>query len=156
MKQKRHEMILAIIRRQNVETQGELCAILNSEGFSVTQATVSRDIKALNLTKISAGGGHKKYVLLLDTEFGMEEKYGRVFRDGVLSMDTAQNMLVFRTVSGMAMAVAAAIDQMDCREIVGSIAGDDTIMCAIRSAEEAEVLLHRFQSLLRSREIAKE
>ncbi|MCD7981108.1 MAG: arginine repressor [Clostridiales bacterium] len=147
MKEKRHAMILEIIRRQNVGTQEELCEILNSEGYSVTQATVSRDIRELNLTKISAGGGQKKYVLLYDAEDELGEKYRRVFRDGVVSIDTAQNILVIRTVSGMAMAVAAAIDMMDCQEIVGSIAGDDTIMCAVRTSDEALALMRRFQRL---------
>ena len=147
MKAKRHAMILEILRRQSVETQEELCDILNSEGFSVTQATVSRDLRELNLTKISAGGGQKKYVLLNDEEDEISEKYRRVFRDGVVSIDTAQNILVIRTVSGMAMAVAAAIDMMNCQEIVGSIAGDDTIMCAVRSSGEAVSLMRRFHGL---------
>lgn len=147
MKEKRHAMILEILRRQNVETQEELCDILNSEGFSVTQATVSRDIRELNLTKVSVSGGKKKYVLLADTEEGIGGKYRRIFQEGVVSIDTAQNILVIRTVSGMAMAVAAAIDMMNCQEIVGSIAGDDTIMCAVRTSDEAVSLMRRFQGL---------
>ncbi|MCD7922480.1 MAG: arginine repressor [Clostridiales bacterium] len=148
MKEKRHAKILEIIRRQDVDTQEELCDILNSEGFPVTQATVSRDIRELKLTKISLSGGKKKYALLSDTEDGMSEKYHRVFQDGVVSIDMAQNILVIRTVSGMAMAVAAAIDMMNCREIVGSIAGDDTIMCAVRTVDETVSLMRRLKRLL--------
>lgn len=148
MKEKRHAKILEIIRRQTVDTQEELCDILNSEGFPVTQATVSRDIRELKLTKISTADGKKRYALLSDTEDGLSEKYHRVFQDGVLSIDMAQNILVIRTVSGMAMAVAAAIDMMDCHEIVGSIAGDDTIMCAVRTVEDTVALMRRLKKVL--------
>lgn len=148
MKEKRHAKILEIIRRQNVDTQEELCDILNSEGFSVTQATVSRDIRELKLTKISLNGGQKRYALISDTEDGLSEKYRRVFQDGVLPIDMAQNILVIRTVSGMAMAVAAAIDMMNCHEIVGSIAGDDTIMCAVRTVEDTVALMRRLKKVL--------
>ncbi len=148
MKEKRQAKILEMIRRQDVGTQEELCRLLNREGFPTTQATVSRDIKELKLTKISLQGGEKKYILLSDMGEEMNEKYNRVFRDGVVSIDMAQNILVIRTVSGMAMAVAVAIDTMNCHEIVGSIAGDDTIMCAVRSVEETESLVRKFKKLL--------
>jgi len=149
MKEHRQAKILEIIRRQEVDTQEELCALLNREGFRVTQATVSRDIRELKLTKISQGGGKKKYVLLSDMGGEGDDKYYRVFRDGVISIDMAQNILVLRTVSGMAMAVALAVDMMGCREVVGSIAGDDTVMCAVRTVEETEALMQRLRGLLR-------
>ncbi len=148
MKERRHAKILEVIRRQDVGTQEELCELLKKEGFSTTQATVSRDIKELKLTKISVQGGEKKYILLTDTGEDTNEKYNRVFREGVVSIDTAQNILVIRTVSGMAMAVAAAVDTMNCHEIVGSIAGDDTIMCAVRTVEETVSLMRKFRKLL--------
>ncbi len=148
MKEKRQAKILELIRRQDIGTQEELCELLNREGFSTTQATVSRDIKELKLTKISVQGGEKKYILLSDTGEEMSEKYSRVFRDGVVSIDMAQNILVIRTVSGMAMAVATAIDAMNCREIVGSIAGDDTIMCAVRTVDETVSLMRQLKRLL--------
>ncbi len=148
MKEKRHAKIMEIIRRQDVGTQEELCALLNAEGFPTTQATVSRDIKEMKLTKISLSGGEKKYILLSDMGQEMSEKYNRVFRDGVVSIDTAQNLLVIHTVSGMAMAVAVAIDTMNCSEIVGSIAGDDTILCAVRTTEDAESLMKQLRKLL--------
>ena len=136
MKEKRHAKILEIIRREEVGTQEEMCDLLNRAGFHVTQATVSRDIRELKLSKVAVSGGRQKYVLLSDTRNTMDEKYIRVFQEGVVSIDMAQNILVIKTVSGMAMAVAAALDAMHWPEVAGCIAGDDTIMCAIRSVED--------------------
>lgn len=150
MKEKRHAKILEIIRSREAGTQEEICDLLNRAGYKVTQATVSRDIRELKLTKISLSGGRQKYVSLSDVGGGMNEKYTRVFQDGVVSIDMAQNILVIKTVSGMAMAVAAALDTMDCQEIVGSIAGDDTIMCAVRSMEETVVLMRRLKRFISS------
>lgn len=148
MKSKRHAKILEIIRKHNIETQEELSERLEQEGFIVTQATVSRDIRELKLTKVSSGSGRQKYVALNENHVDMSEKYIRVFKDGFFSMDMAQNILVIKTVSGMAMAVAAALDAMDCHEIVGSIAGDDTIMCAVRTVEDTENLMKRLRKIV--------
>ena len=151
MKSKRHAKILEIIRKYNIETQEELSDRLEQEGFAVTQATVSRDIRELKLTKVASGtGGRQKYVALNENHVDMSEKYIRVFREGFVSMDMAQNILVIKTVSGMAMAVAAALDAMDCHEIVGSIAGDDTIMCAVRTVEDTENLMKRLRKIVES------
>lgn len=148
MKSKRHAKILEIIGRYNIETQEELSDRLEREGFHVTQATVSRDIRELKLTKVASGAGRQKYVALNENHVDMSEKYTRIFKDGFVSMDMAQNILVIKTVSGMAMAVAAALDAMDCHEIVGSIAGDDTIMCAVRTVEDTEILMERFRKIV--------
>ncbi len=148
MKEKRHARILELIRTQNVGTQEEMCSLLNQAGYKVTQATVSRDIRELKLTKVSTNDGRQKYISLTDTGNGINEKYTRVFQDGVVSIEMAQNILVIKTVSGMAMAVAAALDSMDCREIVGSIAGDDTIMCAVRTVDDTVALSRRLRKLL--------
>lgn len=148
MKSKRHAKILEIIRKYNIETQEELSDRLEQEGFAVTQATVSRDIRELKLTKVASGTGRQKYVALSENNVDMSEKYIRVFRDGFSSMDMAQNILVIKTVPGMAMAVAAALDAMDCHEIVGSIAGDDTIMCAVRTVEDTENLMKRLRKIV--------
>ena len=145
MKAKRHAKILEIIRKYDVDTQEELCVRLNEAGYKVTQATVSRDIRELKLTKVAV----KKYTSLYDAGYDLEEKYSRVFKDGVISLDMAQNILVIKTVSGMAMAVAVALDAMDCNEIVGSIAGDDTIMCAVRTVEDTAALMKRLRALQR-------
>jgi transcriptional regulator of arginine metabolism len=114
----------------------------------VTQATVSRDIKALKLSKVPAGNGHQKYVLLRNDEKHLSAKYVNVLKEGFVSMDMAQNILVVKTVSGMAMAVAAAIDNLKYPEIVGSIAGDDTIMMAIRSVEDTKSIMNQIMLLL--------
>ena len=114
----------------------ELADYLKKEGYQVTQATISRDIRELKLTKIATNDGRQKYALMQPHGAGMNEKYLRVLKDGFISMDMAQNILVIKTVSGMAMAVAAAIDAMHWSEVAGCIAGDDTIMCAIRSTED--------------------
>ncbi|MCI9081496.1 MAG: arginine repressor [Lachnospiraceae bacterium] len=148
MKSKRHAKILEIIAKYNIETQEELSDHLEQEGFQVTQATVSRDIRELKLTKVSGGAGRQKYVALNEKHVDMSEKYNRIFRDGFVSMDMAQNILVLKTASGMAMAVAAALDAMGCHEIVGSIAGDDTIMCAVRTVEDTEILMERLRKIV--------
>lgn len=148
-KKKRHNKILEIITNREIDTQEELVRQLNEAGFEVTQATVSRDIRELNLYKVSAGGGRQKYAIWQqDEERRLEDTYIRVLRDGFSSMDMAQNILVVKTVSGMAMAVAAAIDAMHFQEIVGSIAGDDTIMIAVRTVEDTERLMERIRELL--------
>lgn len=123
MKVSRHAKIIELISQNDIETQEELAERLNDAGFKVTQATVSRDIRDLKLTKVSVDGGRQKYVVLKPEEDGMSEKYIRVLRDGYVSMDMAQNILVIKTVSGMAMAVAAAVDAMKWKEVVGCIAG---------------------------------
>lgn len=146
MKKDRHAKILDLIERYETETQEELADRLRQEGYSVTQATVSRDIRELKLSKIPTAGGRQKYVAYRHEESQLSDKYIRVLKEGYLSTETAQNILVVKTVSGMAMAVAAAIDALKLPEIVGCIAGDNTIMAAMRSAEDAEKvrsMLHR-------------
>ena len=112
MKTKRQSKILELIRKNDIETQEELLAHLLKDGFAVTQATVSRDIREMKLTKVSVNGGRQKYVVLNDTSEDLSEKYVRVLRDGFISMDMAQNILVIKTVSGMAGAVCASLDAM--------------------------------------------
>ena len=150
MKSKRHVKILELIRKYEIETQEELCEKLNREGYSVTQATVSRDIRELKLTKISTDHGKQKYTSLTEKSGDMEDKFIRIFKDGFVSMDMAQNILVIKTVSGMAMALAAALDTMNFHEIVGSIAGDDTIMCAVRTTQDTERLMKQLRKLMNS------
>lgn len=120
MKTNRQSKIIEIIQKNEVETQDELSALLEKDGFRVTQATVSRDIRELKLTKIPTAGGRQKYAVITDAPENLSKKYERVLREGFLSMDMAQNILVIKTVSGMASAVCAAIDAMKMREIVGS------------------------------------
>lgn len=148
MKTKRQSKIIELIQKYEVETQEELSEYLLEEGFNVTQATVSRDIRELKLTKIALNNGKQKYAVLGDTDDELSEKYVRVLRDGFMSMDMAQNILVIKTVSGMASAVCAAIDAMKIHEIVGSIAGDDTIICVIRTTEETESLMKKIRKIV--------
>lgn len=149
MKKARHEKIVEIIQNQEVETQEELVELLKSAGFSVTQATVSRDIRLLNLTKIPIGDGRQKYALSEAGADGeLEEKYLRVLREGFLSMEKAGNILVVKTVSGMAMAVAAALDALKFPEIIGCIAGDDTIMAAARSVEDTSRVMKKLRGVI--------
>ena len=147
MKSKRQAKILEIISKYNIKTQEELSEHLEQEGFHVTQATVSRDIRELKLTRVAGGAGQQKYISLQEQHVDLSEKYTRIFREGFVSMDMAQNILVIKTVSGMAM---AALDAMDCHEIVGSIAGDDTIMCAVRTLEDTESLMKRLRKITES------
>lgn len=140
--------MLELIKKNDIETQEELSDYLEKEGYQVTQATVSRDIRELKLTKVAMRNGRQKYAALVEEDENLSEKYTRVFRDGFLSMDMAQNILVIKTVSGMAMAVAAALDAMHLHEVVGCIAGDDTIMCAIRSVEDTVSVMSRLRKIV--------
>ena len=144
MKVERHSKIIEIINKYDIETQEELADFLNREGYNVTQATVSRDIRDLKLTKVNTETG-QKYVAINKEEPVLQEKYSRILKDGFISADMAQNILVIKTVSGMAMAVAAALDAMEFNEIVGTIAGDDTIMCAVRTVEDTRLLLDKIR-----------
>lgn len=150
MKNLRHEKILELIDKFEIETQEELCRKLEDEGFHVTQATVSRDINTLRLYKKSFGNGKQKYAYEAKVDVSLDEKYRRVLSDGFVSIDMAQNILVVKTVSGMAMAVAAALDSMHFSEIVGTIAGDDTIMMAIRTVEEAQAVCEKIKGIIAS------
>ncbi len=150
MKVSRHAKIIELITQNSIETQEELADRLNKAGFKVTQATVSRDIRDLKLTKVSVDGKKQRYVVHQPEKLNdkMNEKYIRVLKDGYVSMDMAQNILVIKTVAGMAMAVAAAIDAMDWSEVVGCIAGDDTIMCAIRSVDDTILVMEKIHTIV--------
>ena len=148
MKTKRQTKMLELIKKHDIETQEELSDYLQKEGYQVTQATVSRDFRELKLTKVAMSNGRQKYAALTEANEDLSEKYTRVFRDAFVSMDMAQNILVIKTVSGMAMAVAAAIDAMHLHEIVGCIAGDDTIMCAVRSVDDTIAVMSRLRKLV--------
>ncbi|MDE6363809.1 MAG: arginine repressor [Lachnospiraceae bacterium] len=149
MKRERHEVVVDLINRYDIETQEELAAYLRKEGFDVTQATVSRDIRELHLSKIAAGGGRQKYIILQNEDNRLGDKYIRVLREGFVSMCMAQNILVIKTVQGMAMAVAAAVDAMRFAEIVGCIAGDDTIFAAVKSVEETKVVMQKLDEIIK-------
>ena len=148
MKKDRHQKIKELVEQYEIETQEELADNLKEAGYVVTQATVSRDIRELKLSKIPMGAGRQKYAVLSNNDHYLGDKYIRVLRDGFVSMDMAQNILVIKTVSGMAMAVAAALDAMKLKEIVGSIAGDDTIMMAVRTVEDTQAVMGKIRNVL--------
>ncbi len=148
MKVNRHVKIVELVNKYMIETQEDLTEKLKQEGFQVTQATVSRDIRDLKLTKVQTDDGRQKYVVLKATENALRDKYIRILKDGFVSMDMAMNILVIKTVSGMAMAVGAAIDEMHWHEVVGCIAGDDTIMCAIRTMEDTAVVMDKIRKIV--------
>ena len=137
MKNDRQKKILEIVSSEDIETQEELMNALAREGYETTQATVSRDIRELKLRKVSMGVGGRVYRpsgLATDPAIGSMESYKNILSSSVLSVDTAGNLVVVKTVSGMAMAVAAAIDSLRIDGVMGSIAGDDTIFVAVKDA----------------------
>ena len=148
MKLERHSKIVELIGKYEIDTQEELAERLRESGFTVTQATVSRDIRELKLTKISVGGGRQKYAVLQSGSAQMSDKYLRVLQDGFIGVDRAGCLLIVRTVAGMAMAVAAAVDAMNWQEVAGCIAGDDTIFCACHTEEETAVVLDKLRKIV--------
>ncbi|MCI8963821.1 MAG: arginine repressor [Eubacterium sp.] len=154
MKKQRQEKIMEIIRENEVETQEDLARHLNEAGYSVTQATVSRDIREMSLIKVPGIRVKQRYTVSTEGGGGGSSGFGRqytgVLQDGVVSMEQAGNLLVVKTVSGMAMAVAAAIDAVELEGIVGSIAGDDTILCAVKTEEQVSSVMKSMQSLIHS------
>ena len=147
MKRERHAKIIELIGQYAIETQEDLADKLNEAGFRVT-ATVSRDIRELKLTKMTIGGT-QRYVVIQEHSRHMGEKYIGILREGFLSMDMAQNILVIKTVAGMAMAVGAALDALHWQEIVGCIAGDDTVFCAVRTVEDTPLLMDKLRKMMR-------
>lgn len=148
MKQKRQNEILRLIAEHDIGTQEELALRLRQAGFDVTQATVSRDIRELKLSKVSTGDGRQKYVAFHREEGVLSDKYCRVLKEGLSSMGMAETLVVVKTVAGMAMAVAAALDAMKMDEIVGTIAGDDTIMMAVRTKADTQLVMEKIEEMI--------
>lgn len=146
MKIARHKKILELINKYEISTQEELAEKLIDSGFLVTQATVSRDIRELSLTKVNSGMG-QKYAAVKTAERDLNKKLLKILKEGYLSSDLAGNIVVIKTESGMAMAVAAALDAIVWNEVAGTIAGDDTIFCAVRSSEEGLSLMSKLSRL---------
>lgn len=133
MKNGRQKKIIELIENHDIETQEELANRLNDEGYNVTQATISRDIRQLALTKIATSNGKQKYIQVHNPVITTDNKHLRILREGYVSAVVAGNLLVIHTSAGMANAVAAAIDALRLKEVLGSLAGDDTIMCATKN-----------------------
>ncbi|MBQ0001632.1 MAG: arginine repressor [Clostridiales bacterium] len=150
MKTARHEKIMELIAQYEIDTQEELAERLNAAGFKVTQATVSRDIRALKMTKVAGKDGKSYYAILQDMTNVLADKYARVLGEALTGMAVGQNLLVIHTVPGMAMGVGAALDAMKWEEVLGCIAGDDTLMCACRSQADAEKVMGRLNDILKA------
>ena len=152
MKRDRQAAILQLIQKSNIQTQEELADRLNEAGFGVTQATVSRDIRDLRLVKVVGATGHAHYAVkpfVQEEENPEISRFTAVLQEGFVSAACAGNILVIKTVIGMAMAVAASIDSMEMPEIIGSIAGDDTIFLAVGSSEECRELKAQIDRMVR-------
>jgi len=141
MKIKRQSKIIEIVRNNAIETQEELAERLGEAGFFATQATISRDIRELKLSKVTTSNNKQKYVFLTATDTEFLDRLYRIFKEAVISIDYAQNLVIIKTLDGMAMAVAASLDGMDKKEIIGTIAGDDTLFCAMKSEADAIKLI---------------
>ena len=146
----RHAKILELIENYDIETQEELAQKLCDEGYIVTQATVSRDIREMKLTKIATEKGRQKYAVISGNDTEITERLTRVFREAVVKMDYAQNMIVVKTLEGMGMAVAVALDNMQNSEILGTIAGDDTVFCVVRTHNQAAAIIEKLYRIIHS------
>lgn len=140
-KQKRQQALLELISEYEIDTQEELTRRLQTLGFETTQATVSRDIRELKLEKISCGSAKHRYAVGREAGTGTHASYQHVMTSSILSIEAANNIIVVKTVSGMAMAVGAAIDNLSVEGIMGCIAGDDTLFLAIRDGQQAEHII---------------
>jgi transcriptional regulator of arginine metabolism len=147
MKYLRHAKILEIISKRDIETQEELTNVLKQMGMNVTQATVSRDIKELRLIKQMSRHGRYKYASMASQESLLTDRLIRVFKETIVDIDHAGNILVLKTITGAGNAAAASIDAAGFEEIVGTIAGDDTIFVLVRDAEMIEEVKERFRKL---------
>ena len=155
MKKKRQEQIIEIIQNHEVETQEDLAGYLTEAGYAVTQATVFRDIRELSLEKVPGQKVRQKYAMRSTIPVAAEIKhpaaqpanrYAALLQDGIVSMEQAGNLLVIKTAVGMAMAVAAALDAMEIEGIIGCIAGDDTIMCAVKTEKMVQNVIENLQN----------
>lgn len=149
MKNSRQAMILEIVSQEDVETQEQLLARLRDRGIQCTQATISRDIKQLHLVKEPVGQGAYKYAVSdKRTELNLAEKLRTIFRECIVSIDYAQNIVVVKTMPGLANGACSALDNMDMSDIVGSLAGDDTAFLVMRTTESAELLCQEIKEML--------
>ena len=148
MKSARHNLILEIIESKDIETQEELAEELKNRGVRVTQATVSRDIKELRLLKVLSEHGGYKYATVERAEKGMNDRFARILADSVVNVDSVNNLIVVNTLTASANAAGEAIDSMKWNEVMGTIAGDNTLLIITRSNEAAEALMVKFNGLL--------
>ncbi|NLS45169.1 MAG: arginine repressor [Firmicutes bacterium] len=147
-KAKRQAEVLEIIRKYSVETQDDLANFLRKRGFEVTQATISRDIRELGITKAPTGSGRYRYFVTQEkTPANFDRRIRRLFQDSVISIDYSENLLIIKTLTGNAHAVAAVVDDIGISEIVGTIAGDDTILVVVKPKSAVAGVMERFNRL---------
>ncbi|NLD82941.1 MAG: arginine repressor [Clostridiales bacterium] len=149
MKNTRQTAILSLIEQNDIETQEELAGKLREMGIEVTQATVSRDIKELRLLKVLSGKGGYKYATADKAEHGLTDRFVRMFKESVLSIASANNIIVIKTLSGSANVAAEAIDSMRLPEILGTMAGDNTVLVIVQNGQEAEKAVAVFREMLK-------
>jgi transcriptional regulator of arginine metabolism len=147
-KGQRHIKIREIITNEEIETQDELVEILKNEGYNVTQATVSRDIKELHLVKVPTARGSYKYSLPSDQRFNPLSKLKRALMDSFVKIDSTSHFIVLKTMPGNAQSISALLDHLDWEEVLGTIGGDDTILIICRSVEDTETITARLLELL--------
>ncbi len=150
MKNDRQNHLLQIIAEENIETQEQLLERLQSRGIKSTQATISRDIKELHLIKEPAGQGRYRYAVSAHrTKLNFADRLRTIFRESLLSADYAQNIVIIKTMPGLAAGAASALDGMNIADMVGSLAGDDTVMIVMRDTESASVFVSEIKEMLR-------
>lgn len=149
MKARRQAKILEIIKHQVIETQEELAEALGRHGIPVTQATVSRDIKELQLNKVPTGDGRYRYGLPDEVPSVSWDKRRRIFQESVLGVDYSENLIIVKSLPGTAPGVASAIDHLGWLEMIGSVAGDDTVLVVIKPKEATLEVVERIRSLMR-------
>lgn len=149
MKNVRHAKILQIIEGKDVETQADLAEELKAAGYPVTQATVSRDIKELRLIKVLSEKGAYKYASVEKAEAGIQERLTQIFSQSVMSVNDAGNLIILKTIAGGASAAAETVDSMRLSEIVGTLAGDNTIFVAIKSVQQVPYVMKRFTDMIK-------
>ncbi len=149
MKYNRHAKILEIIDNYNIETQEEIAEKLKEMGMDVTQATVSRDIKDLRLIKVMSSDGKYRYATISQTENQVSNRLTNILNEAYVSSDYANNIVVVKTLAGMAQAAASAIDSLKWQEILGSIAGDDTLIIVCRAEKIAEEIVNKFNKMIK-------
>lgn len=149
MKTVRQVAILDIIEKQEIETQEELASALNARGIRVTQATISRDIKELRLLKVLTPSGKYKYATGDQADNNLTDRFIRMLAESLLSVSSANNLIVVKTLSGSANVAAEALDSMHWPEVLGTLAGDNTVLLIIRSNEETITVTSRIREMMK-------
>lgn len=149
MKAKRQALIREIVERQNVQTQEELAEALRAHGMVVTQATVSRDIKEMHLLKVLSEDGGYRYATIDRENQSTSDRLIRMLSDSVLDFSSANNLIVIHTLPGSAHIAAEAIDSLKWAEVLGTIAGDNTILVIVRANDEVETVIRRFKGIVK-------